>query len=90
MGTRNDEAKDAALSRLAALDVFPGQHYQHYKTLALYTVIAVGLFETTLEPLVHYRALNEDYAVVWTRTLDAFCGKVVQDGALVRRFLRVE
>jgi hypothetical protein len=87
--------KDAAmqtesLKRIADSGVLPGQHYKHYKTAAVYLVIAVGLNEADLEPLVHYRVADDEYATVWSRPLGIFCGRALYDDTLVPRFARVD
>jgi hypothetical protein len=82
--------KDEALKRIAASGILPGQRYRHYGTGDVYLVIAVGLFEVDLEPLVHYRSADDEYAIIWTRPLDVFGGQVPSGGALVQRFERVE
>ncbi len=78
-----------ALAQLDASGVAPGQTYKHHKTNGVYLVIAVGLNEPDLEPLVHYRDASDEYATVWSRTLSAFTGYVPSDDTLVRRFDRV-
>jgi hypothetical protein len=90
MSHRDDTQKDAAIAHIAASGVLPGQRYRHYKTGNIYLVVAVGLFEADLEPLVHYRLADDEYAIVWTRYLNIFGGHALQDGVLVRRFDRVE
>jgi hypothetical protein len=90
-GTVKDEAlKDESLKRIADSGVLPGQRWRHYKTSGVYLVIAVGLHEADLEPLVHYRIANDEYATVWSRHLGIFCGRALHDGTLVSRFERVE
>jgi hypothetical protein len=86
----DDTAKDASIARIAASGVLPGQRYRHYKTQNVYLVIAVSLFEADLEPMVHYRDAEDEYALVWTRHLDVFCGQAAQNDTLVPRFKRVE
>jgi hypothetical protein len=89
MSHDNDDTKDAALARIAASGILPGQTYQHYKTRDVYLVIAVGLYEPDLEPLVHYRIADDEYATVWTRQLHVFSGKALNGETLVQRFERV-
>lgn len=86
----DDTTKDASVARIAASGVLPGQRYRHYKTQNVYLVIAVGLFEADLEPMVHYRDAEDECALVWTRHLDAFCGQATQNDTLVPRFKRIE
>ena len=88
--SHDDLVKDIALVRIRESGVLPGQRYRHYKTGGIYLVVAVGLFEADLEPLVHYRLADDEYAIVWTRYLGVFGGQALQDGALVRRYERVE
>jgi hypothetical protein len=87
---KDDAMKEAALQRIADRGVLPGQKYKHYKTGDVYVVIAVGLFEADLEPLVHYRVADDEYALIWTRHLDIFCGRALQGEVFVQRFVRVE
>lgn len=87
--------KDEARKRIADSGVTPGQRYKHNKTGTVYLVIAVGLFEPDLEPLVHYRIADDEYGIVWTRHLGVFCGRALQPGAsggavLVKRFEYIE
>lgn len=84
----DDEAKQAGLERLRASGVLPGQIYRHYKG-GEYTVIAVGLNEPDLEPLVHYRDAADPYATVWTRQLNMFTGRALVDDTFVTRFERI-
>lgn len=79
----------SALTKLDASGVLPGQTYEHPKTGGVYLVIAVGLNEPDLEPLVHYRDATDEYATVWTRTMAAFTGKALDGDTLVQRFVRV-
>lgn len=87
---KDDLLKEESLRRIAARGVLPGQRYQHYKTGNVYLVVAVGLNEPDLEPLVHYRITDDEYAIVWTRCLDVFCGRALLGDAFVSRFARVE
>ena len=84
------QREDASTARLAASGVLPGQRYKHFKTGTIYLVIAIGMFESDLEPLVHYRDADDEYAIVWTRHLDVFCGQATENETLVPRFVRVE
>ena len=86
---RDNAMKDESIRRLTASGVLPGQRYQHYRTRAVYLVIAIGLFESDLEPLVHYRLAEDEYGIVWTRHLTIFCGQVAQSAALVPRYTLV-
>lgn len=99
---KDDERKQAALTRINESGVFPGQKYRHWSTEDVYVVVAVGLFEPNLEPMVHYRIDSDPYAIVWTRELDVFCGFTLDDratsdncgrgrsGVPVKRFERVD
>lgn len=84
----SDELKQASLEKLRASGVLPGQVYKHYKG-GEYTVVAVGLNEADLEPLVHYRAFDDPYAIVWTRPLFVFTGRALVDDAFVTRFVQI-
>lgn len=87
----DDATKDLALVALRASGIEPGQRYRHYKTSNVYLVVAVGLFEPNLTPLVHYRRADDEYGIVWTRDLSEFCKQIGFDelGAIFR-FTRVE
>lgn len=87
---RDETLKDEALARIMASGVLPGQRWRHSKTGSVYQVIAVGLNEADLEPLVHYRVADDVYATVWSRPLGIFCGRALHDGALVQRFEQVD
>jgi len=76
---------------LRASGVEPGQRYRHYTTGNVYLVVAVGLFEPDLTPLVHYRLAADEYGVVWTRHLSEFCKQIgIDELGAIYRFLRVE
>ena len=64
--------KDEALHRLRACEVHPGQRWQHATTCGTYTIVATGLAEATLSPVVIYEGHD---GVVWVRALDAFIGQ---------------
>lgn len=87
---RDAEMIAESLRRIAERGVLPGQKYRHYTTNDVYVVIAVGLNEPDLEPLVHYRVADDEYATIWTRHLDIFCGRARQGDNFVPRFERVE
>lgn len=82
-----NDPKDEAQQRLKDCDVEVGQIYRHYKG-GLYTVVAVGLKEDTLEPMVAYHSNAK--GTTWVRTLANFREKVeLDDGwSVVRRFER--
>ena len=61
--------KDEALFALDASEVRAGQRWRHLKTGGMYTVIATGLDEATLEPVVIYAGGD---GVVWVRSLRIF------------------
>lgn len=91
----SERTKERSLARIANSGVAPGQKWRHYQTDAVYVVVAVGLFEPDLEPLVHYRIAGvpgNDYTfpVLWTRHLDVFCGQVAEDSRLIPRFIRAD
>lgn len=87
---KDDEEVKAAIERIRASGVLPGQKYRHHATQTVYVVTAVGLNEPDLEPLVHYRDAADEYAIVWTRQLHVFCGRAFVGNDLVPRFARVE
>jgi hypothetical protein len=84
-----DEAQ-VAMAHLRSSGIVPGQKYRHCETGTVYLVIAVGLYEPDLEPLIHYRDAADEYGIVWTRQLHVFDGMKPLDGTLVKRFQRVE
>ena len=61
--------KEEALFRLNACEVRAGQKWKHFKTSGTYTIVATGIAEATLTPVVVY--VDGD-AVVWVRSLDSF------------------
>lgn len=88
MSHGDDELKQASLERLRAGGVLPGQTYKHFKG-GVYKVVAVGLNEPDLEPLVHYRDADDEYGIVWTRQLHVFTGRALVDGEFVTRFVQI-
>jgi hypothetical protein len=87
---RDNEMMAESLRRITERGVLPGQKYKHYNTNDVYVVVAVGLNEPDLEPLVHYRIAADEYATIWTRHLDIFCGRARQGDVFVSRYERVE
>jgi len=87
--SHDDEGKQASLERIRESGVLPGQIYKHHVTGGVYVVTAVGLNEPDLEPLVHYRAAEDPYAIVWTRQLHVFTGKALVGDTLVQRFVQI-
>jgi hypothetical protein len=75
--------KDEALWMLDASEVRAGQTWRHVKTGNKYTIIATGLDEPTLMPVVIYAGHD---GVVWVRALQVFLGE--KDGK--PRFMIVE
>jgi hypothetical protein len=61
--------KDQALYALDACEVRAGQRWKHTKTGGVYTIIATGLAEATLSPVVIYAGAD---GVVWVRGLAVF------------------
>ena len=61
--------KDQALYVLDACEVRAGQRWKHTKTGGVYTIIATGLAEATLSPVVIYAGHD---GVVWVRALSVF------------------
>ena len=88
------EKVQTALAILQGSGVRCGQEYRHYKTGKVYRVVAIGLFEGSLEPVVHYQSTNtntdDQDQVLWTRPLQGFCGVVPKEGTLVPRFARID
>ncbi len=64
--------------------------YEHYKG-GRYEVIGVGIFETTEEPVVIYKALYEnEMSDLWVRPVPSFEETVTVDNVEVPRFSRVD
>lgn len=63
--------KEEALYQLDASDVRAGQRWKHNKTGGVYTIIATGLAEATLAPVVIYAGRD---GIVWVRALAVFLG----------------
>jgi hypothetical protein len=84
----DDTTKETALAQIAASGVLSGQCWEHGKTGTVYLIVAVGLNEPDLEPLVHYRKADDAHAIVWTRQLHVFCGKVLDGAAFASRFTK--
>lgn len=76
--------KDEALFRLDASEVRAGQKWKHTKTGGIYTIVATGIAEATLTPVVIYAGHD---GVVWVRALDVFLGNNDEGKA---RFLLIE
>ena len=79
----DEVSKNQALKALDDSPVRVHQTWRHNATKNTYTIVAVGLVEATLEPVVHYAGHD---GIVWTRTLIMFVGK--KDGE--PRFSRIE
>lgn len=63
--------------------------YEHYKGHK-YQVLELGLFESTLEPMVVYQAMYDNkVSKVWIRPEVDFTGMVEVDGQLIPRFKKV-
>jgi hypothetical protein len=66
-----------------------GAQYAHYKDSAkTYTILNVGITETTNEPCVVYRA-DYDQDLVFVRPLSNWLETVDVDGSSVPRFVRL-
>jgi len=63
------DPKDEALYQLTACEVRAGQKWKHYKTGGIYTIVATGIGEATLSPVVVY---VDREGVVWVRSLATF------------------
>lgn len=79
--------KEAALAAIDASDVRAGQTWVHSKTGHVYRVIAMGVAEATLSPVVVYAGRD---GVVWVRGLEAFLGSNDEGQARFTRALEVE
>ncbi len=61
--------KEEALYQLDASEVRAGQRWKHTKKGTIYTIIATGIAEATLSPVVVYAGAD---GVVWVRALTVF------------------
>lgn len=61
--------KDEALYLIDASEVRGGQRWKHVKTGNVYTIVAAGIAEATLTPVVIYTGHD---GVVWVRALAVF------------------
>ena len=61
--------KDEALFKLDASEVRAGQRWKHTKTGNIYVIVATGLDEATVTPVVIYAGHD---GVVWVRALGVF------------------
>ena len=66
------------------MDSLPLGRYRHYKG-KYYEVIGVATHSETMEKLVVYRALYQDFGL-WVRPLTMFQETVAVDGKSVNRF----
>lgn len=66
----------------------PGEEFRHYKG-GMYTIVAIGLIEATMERVVIYRAAKDN--AVWVRPYEEFMGMTGSADANmpVHRFSRV-
>lgn len=62
--------KEAALAAIDVSDVRAGQTWQHFKG-SFYTIIATGIDEASLTPVVIYAGCD---GIVWVRALTVFLG----------------
>ncbi len=76
------------MDSLAPLPDTPLGRYRHYKG-GEYQVLAVVRHSETLEPLVLYRALYGDEAVLWVRPHAMFFGTLDVAGQQRSRFERI-
>ncbi len=72
----------------AAQSLVEGSFYKHYKGL-LYKLISVARHSETLEEMVVYQALYNDYSI-WVRPLKMFMEKIEINGRQQDRFKKVE
>lgn len=77
------DEKDTAQAKLDSLPVRAGQRWRHFKG-GEYEIMAVGLMEDTLKPLVVYKNPIKD--TVWARTADNFLETVEREGKTFPRF----
>lgn len=67
----NDKLKNESLKAIDDAPVRAGQRWQHNETKSIYTILAVGLDEETLEPVVNYAGHD---GIPWFRKLSVFLG----------------
>lgn len=67
--------------------IIPGK-YRHYKGKE-YEVLYVGKHSETLEPMVVYRALYDDFGI-WIRPASMWNETVTKDGMEYKRFTHIE
>lgn len=77
------DEKDLAQENLKNLPVKVGQKYTHFKG-GEYEIVAVGIKEYTLEPMVVYR--SDLKGSTWIRTIENFTETVDRDGKTHKRF----
>jgi hypothetical protein len=65
------KTKQEVLAEIAASPVKMGQIWQHHKTMGQYAVVAFGIHEGTMTPVVAY---VENDGTVWFRNLEVFLG----------------
>lgn len=82
---KNDEEKNKALRAIDESGVRAGQSWQHFRG-GRYSIIATGVNEATLTPVVVYAGHD---GVVWVRPLTSFLDKV-DAGSEVPRFKRID
>ena len=66
------------------MDMIPPGRYRHYKG-KYYEVMGVATHSETMEKLVVYRALYQDFGL-WVRPLTMFQETVTVDGKFINRF----
>jgi hypothetical protein len=65
-----------------------GQKYRHFKGKE-YQVLHLARHSETMEQMVVYRALYDDYGI-WVRPLDMFLEQVEMNGHFINRFEELE
>lgn len=65
-----------------------GQKYRHFKGKE-YQVLHLARHSETMELMVVYRALYDDYGI-WVRPLDMFLEQVEINGRFINRFEELE
>lgn len=84
------QKRQTFLPNNAPATVVAGKKFRHYKGNE-YIVLHIAKHTETLEELVVYCALTDDYqAAVWARPLSMFTDTVVIDGEIVKRFKELD
>ena len=85
-GIMNNMKKEPIPPSEKAQSLQIGGTYVHYKNSEMkYIVLGVARHSETLEEMVVYKKLYDDYSE-WVRPLEMFCGEVEVNGIMISRF----